>query len=341
MKRTNLSIQALRGVFCLFIAIAHFTSVYARKYGMELPALCSAVADDLLTLGMFGFCLISGYFLISPAKKDRSVPQSFVHKFFRLYPSYLISIVLIFLVLLLAPDPLVEGLRKPFPALAQNALLINLPLRTGFIDGAHWYVPFLLFFTLYFTLLSKAKQALFSKAYWLISHAALILISLGAMRYLPGALQYLAYSSLLSFGVFLRMDGEKPFERWAFAAVSCLELVEVLMITLVQLPNQLPFYILIVPFVAFVYFTLKGKVTLVGKEGALTWLGDRSYNIYLIHQFIGFVIINFFIASGLPYVLGIIVAIVVAILLGSGIYFVDSAYIGKATRAIESRIWPD
>lgn len=301
----------------------------------------SVTADCLLALAMFGFCLISGYFTVDPTKKDRSVLQSFVHKFFRLYPSYLISLVVIFIVLQLVPDHLAVGLRKPFQNLAVNALLINLPLRVSFIDGAHWYVPFLLFFTLYFNLLTKAKRLITSKVYWLASYAAMVLIAVLAIEYRQGALPYLAYASFLCYGVFLRSANEKPFDRWLFVAVSCLELIVALLVSFALYPNQPLFYIVIVPFIAFVYLVLKEKISFIEQEGPITWLGDRSYNVYLIHQIIGFVTINFFLSVGWPYGLGVIAAIAVAICLGSCIYFIDATYISKAVRAIESRIWPE
>jgi len=104
-------IDALRGIAALLVIWQHSSETFIRKIGVAQHGtfLADIAKDyDFGRIGIICFFLISGFVIPSSLKdKDGSGVEHFViRRFFRLYPAYWASIVLVVLVALFFNTPL-------------------------------------------------------------------------------------------------------------------------------------------------------------------------------------------------------------------------------------------
>lgn len=95
MKRNN-AIEALRGLLIIWIVLYHFTVRYEDIFQVN--------GRDIIHFGRGGdigvlmFFVISGFFFFKSyvCNRGKAVCQFFVNKYWRLWPAYMISVVVIF-----------------------------------------------------------------------------------------------------------------------------------------------------------------------------------------------------------------------------------------------------
>ncbi|HAO1513936.1 TPA: acyltransferase family protein [Escherichia coli] len=86
-----LSIHYLRGVAALFVVLFHLRSIIAGAYAQE------NLGDILFDYGYFGvdlFFMISGFVIVFSTQNDSSIKSFAIKRFFRIYPIYLIAILI-------------------------------------------------------------------------------------------------------------------------------------------------------------------------------------------------------------------------------------------------------
>lgn len=140
MKK-NQQIDILRGILAIFIILYHYTYRFTELYGIktiEIPLL-----DKLGLIGVGGFFIITGFFIIPSNCENFNFFYFLKKKILRIYPSYLLCLTIIFISVSIFGLP---GRETTILDYFLNITMINGVIHTDYVDGAHWYLTYLIIF---------------------------------------------------------------------------------------------------------------------------------------------------------------------------------------------------
>jgi len=278
-------LDALRGIAALAVVLYHFTTRYNQIFNKEF--ICN------FTFGWLGvpvFFILSGFVIYLTVNKSNTILKFLKSRFLRLYPTYWICIVLTLLF-------------HFFSSLSINRLsfsdvLLNFTMFQGLfdiknVDGAYWSLfPELIFYLLMAFLMLLKKQ----NTYYIYN---IILIILGVLYLIWPNIVFekiltIQYILLFMIGIaFYRIyNGINTYFDFILIFINWLVGTKLYYnsnqsISLILL--YFAFLIIIGTYFLFVY----GKLKFLSKSKTFMFLGYISYALYLIHQNIGYIIINF------------------------------------------------
>lgn len=281
----NAQIQVLRALFCFFIMVYHFSCRYAQIYGNS--EYYWKPNEILGNVGLWSFLTISGFFFISPNKEFRFMPF-IINKAKRLYPDYLYAIVLIYL---FSQGGYMGAEREiSLTQFLTNIPLLNIFLGYQFVDGAHWYIVFILFLTIVFAFiqlfnLQKHISFWYIHALGFITFA--ILYRLSVFSILLSIAHYVKFYLFFTIGILYRMYCSDSIKsKNVILYLGCATITVLLMDNIIMLCSIATAFILL-------YFAVEKRLSPLEKLTPLIKLGDISYLVYLLHQNIGYSVINF------------------------------------------------
>ena len=152
MSVKNNQVQFLRGIACLVIVFFHYYCRYEQIYfnNYQYPLLIS----EMGTIGVLIFWLLSGYYLI-PNREINSI-QYILNRGYKLYPPYLISIIMIYL--LSFSGYLGANREVSISDFLKNVIMVNGFIASPYVDGAHWYLTYTVTFILIASILILLKK---------------------------------------------------------------------------------------------------------------------------------------------------------------------------------------
>jgi peptidoglycan/LPS O-acetylase OafA/YrhL len=290
----------LRGIAIITVLFYHYFFVYYKDKEIDNIFISNVqYLNDYINFGAFGislFFLVSGFVIPMSLKGEsnlKNLYNFFVKRFFRLYPTYWFSIILI----IIATFIITGSMQYSFKQVLINFTMLQDIFRTQSIDGVFWTLLIeLKFYVLtailfYFNLLKYIK------------YIVLLLLSIATLyygytyqtgTYLGNGLW--AYLMLMYLGTAFHFYHIKKIDKTVLFSL-------VLMVTVYYLLNfsYLPssaygdkFGYSIATTLAIVVFTiaLKYKKSL---SAITTFFGNISYSFYLIHQVVGYLFITLFI----------------------------------------------
>lgn len=302
----NSLIELYRFILIFWIVIYHYTT------------RCSQLYPDIINyslnfhnggyVGVFIFFVISGYFYASSINRRIfteffSIIKFSINKYWRLFPAYLISIILIFVVVSIWK---LEGRESNFFILIGN-LLIWHPY-CGYIDSAHWFIASLI-----------RIQILLIFVYYIcqsnIRNTILLLLSVSTIIYILdnnfniAVINKISYvisnRNLLIFllGMLIWLIKNKEVK------LNYLILVLFIIMLFLFYENN---YLMPLCFLVFL-FLLNNRISLIKINPLVIYLGRISFSWYLIHQNIGLIIIRELNYSGLTSELYLLIPIVITL----------------------------
>jgi peptidoglycan/LPS O-acetylase OafA/YrhL len=327
-----IELDSLRGIACISVILFHYTSYYELNWKHSQKPLV------LFEYGKYGvelFFLLSG-FVIFMSLKNKSVQEFAILRFCRLFPTYWIAIVFIFMisrVVILSPEIVVHG-DISFPELLVNFTMIPTIFSFRYVDSSHWSLGFELLFYLQIAVIfviTNKRENLILSALLLVTSISIFWHSfiryfniepwmtvwwnedMSHWQYIIAKLFVLPYIHLFLIGVSSYLLYQKQTLRLArigiiFGVISDYfiwgweHLVAVVFVTLL--------------FYTAIFFKLPFL-----RSQLLAYLGTISYSLYLIHQNIGFRIIQVTEKLGVNSNVAIIIAIFSAIVLAHPLYF--------------------
>lgn len=291
----NLQIEGFRGILCLWIILFHYTTRYDQLFGHR--ASYPFNFDNGGECGVAAFLIITGFFIA--ASLGRISGENFINKanwigkkMTRLYPTYWCSLTLTFISLSLWPLHNIEVGWKEYIV---NMLFIYHP-GVDFIDAAHWYVSAIFIGYCYFSIINMFpinKRNTFIGvtmfllfAIWIYCENEFIYYEF--IKKIQSVL-YLKYISFMIVG-YLWFNFQKRFVRnlkiFILFFLVCL-------VSIIMFANWRIFIIVIISCLLLSGVTIKMKVvTVIFCNAIVQRLGFVSYSWYLIHQRIGYQIIN-------------------------------------------------
>ncbi|HUD90194.1 acyltransferase [Sphingobium sp.] len=300
-------LDALRGIGALCVLIFHYSTRFHELFPQAAHVPFSFPGGNYRVLLFF---TISGFAIFFTLDRIGSVADFFINRFARLYPAYLVAMMLTLSIEYLAQAT--QLLVGPF------AILANLTMLQGFafipeVDGAYWTLNIEIAF--YFCMIAlwrfggvRRLEPLLTVwlgirwvyALWPDMPERVILLLV--LRYLPffviGMLSYRVWKGQR------RWRQQAPYAVLAIASVATMETWDITVLACV----------LLAVFAALI----RGHLHFLALR-PLTWLGGISYSFYLIHQHVGFVVMLEFAKAGYSPWIGFAAAFTVALLLGTAI----------------------
>jgi len=283
-KKKNVQIEALRGFIMFMIMIYHYTFRFESLYGIQTIHFFSL--DKWGEIGVGCFFIISGYFIVPENLSKYHMKDYLRKKIVRIYPAYLLCMTITFLSVSIFG---LAGRETDFTEYILNAIMLNGFIGVDYVDGAHWYLTYLLLFYIIISIFLKicfCKRQIIT--IWTIINVMLKILAnfvpqLFALFKLSGG----DYMSFAAIGILLSklMEDGKKEDGWDIVFLFFM-MMRILgdygIITTCGIFLFLLFYILAV----------KNKLQILNRQ-VLIRLGGISYIVYLLHQNIGYQILLF------------------------------------------------
>ncbi len=298
-----LELDALRGIAAFMVVLYHYFYRYDVVFGHQ------DVATEWSYVGRYGvqlFFIISGFVIYWTLERCERPFDFIVSRFSRLYPVYWFCIFLTSTFVILGELP------ERAPSLSTiviNLTMIQEYLRIPHVDGVYWTLTVELTFYFWIFCLFVFKQ-LKNTLWWMLPVIGVnITRSLGLID-IPGALNmifFIDFIPLFAAGIcfFYIANGRATMTTYVYLTLTLIS---------AYLQYEMAVFLLIMSFYLAIYVSTNYTIKILTFK-PLVVLGAMSYSFYLIHQYIGFVIINKMMELGVNTLISIASAIVCSLAL--------------------------
>ena len=300
-------LDALRGIGALCVLVFHYSTRFHELFPQAAHVPFSFPGGNYRVLLFF---TISGFAIFFTLDRIGSVADFVVNRFARLYPAYLVAMLLTLSIEHLAHvSQLLVG---------PGAILANVTMLQGFaflpeVDGAYWTLTVEIAF--YFCMIAAWKWIGMKRlepmliawlavrgVYGLWPDMPERIIMLLVLRYVPffiiGILSYRVWAGQRSW------RQQAPYAALVILSVAAMDSWDVTLMAC----------LLLAAFAALI----AGRLRIIALR-PLVWMGGISYSFYLIHQHVGFVVMLKMAEAGYSPWGGFAAAFAVALLLGTAI----------------------
>lgn len=271
-------LDALRGLAALMVLYYHYTSHYRLNYGHIFP---SHFDFDLGKHGVSFFFLISGFVILMSVEKVKGPTDFLFKRFTRLYPVYWFCLILTFCSVHLVG---LRGKETSFQEALIGLTMIQDLFNVSHVDESYWsLLPELqfYFFIAIVLLIRKSKYVIHFAIAWVILTTA---SSIFPIEGLPSFYKF-------RFNV-LFLSGMLFYQIWKGKEGLINHILIILCFILWALVIKEPGVILIsAVFFILMYFICYKEIRFL-KHQFFLFLGRISYSLYLLHQFLGYIIMN-------------------------------------------------
>ena len=282
MKQRYSELDAIRGIAALMVVLYHYSARYGQIYDYSIEPAFN------FELGKFGvqlFFIVSGFVIFLTLDRTVHAMDFIISRLSRLYPAYWFSVILTFTVVYFFTLPGREvGIKSAIVNLSMFQSWVGVPN----VDGVYWTLAvelsfYLIMFVLFITKIIK-KITLIS-IIWLciiiFSEYLEVHENINIHRLIKLML-LLDYGNLFIAGImFYKIMQENKISSYLVLVMSLV--TELYLHGIVVLAVAIFFFI----FILFV----KGYLKLLSMK-PLVFLGTISYSLYLIHQNIGYIVIQ-------------------------------------------------
>ena len=311
-KERNLGVEGFRFLLILYVVLFHYTYRFGEIFGS------SDSIGIFKSGGIVGNCLfyvISGFFLNRYLMRKNGTLRDCViyviNKYWRLWPIYAVTVVIVYLVSI--PFPL------PNKTVDLNTAIVNFFFiyhpKFDYVDGAHWFIADLLLFQLLFGISILLRDNIKSH---FIKLTAIYPLSVFLLNYFD-VVQFSDYYYNLACPYFLSfylgmvicdyINNEKNIFNYVWLLLTVL-------FWIITTKTVVSFI-----FLLFFLFLLYDKRFIANKflgNRIFVYLGGISYSWYLIHQNIGYTII-YYLEKVIPYNLLVLVAVISTIFMAAAL----------------------
>jgi peptidoglycan/LPS O-acetylase OafA/YrhL len=319
-KLRIIELDALRGLAVLAVVCYHYTFRYDELYHHTNK---NYYGLDLGYLGVHLFFIISGFVIFMTIENVITVKNFIYKRIIRLYPVYIIAVIITYLAVKIFG---LEGREvKTWEA------VFNLTMLQGFIplnivsnvDGVYWSLTVEIIFYIFMGviiwlgLIKKIDRFLIA---WLFIAFIVRGLNVYYDHLLISIFQFygiLLYAHLFIAGImFYKLKNKEQKSYYHIIILACV-LYEFIYYGLLE-------GIILMMFFTLFYGLILNKLNFLTNK-ITVFLGSISYSLYLIHQNIGYIIINFLEKNGVSKPLAIVVPLVLTILIA----FILTSYIEK------------
>jgi len=303
MKKRILGLDAIRGIAAVAVIFYHYFYRYNEIYGHDISIL------NWSYLGKHGvelFFMVSGFVIFWSLNRIDKPIEFIISRFSRLYPVYWVSVLLTFTLVS------IFGLDGRSVSLVDA--IINLSMLQGFIkippvDGVYWTlgIELIFYFLMFVLFLFKQHRNADLIFVPLVFLAILQSVNFLELNYIVNKLLIIDYISFFVSGIcFYKLLNNESFNRTIFILMLCLFST--------AMTYSVPHLFMFICFYLFFFLGISGRIK--GLENKFfIYLGSISYALYLIHQNIGYIIINKFYDFQFSGLVGISFALIISVFL--------------------------
>lgn len=306
MKNNRLlELDALRGIAALAVVFYHYFYRYNEVYNH------SSQIVHWLYFGKYGaqfFFIISGFVIYWTLNRVEKPADFLVSRFSRLYPVYWMAVIITFTVVLVFGLP---GKQVPFGSAVTNLMMFHEYFNIPHVDGVYWTLTVELTFYFWAFTLYLLKQ-LDRAEFFMVPVLIMSLLQSLNVVVIPEILDKFFITNHVSFfiaGICFFKIAHKKTNRFT---------VPVLIFSLLCTASiiSIKHCILFSFFYVIFYLAVTGKFRFLSFK-PFVFLGAVSYSLYLLHQNIGFIIINKFYAYQLNPVYGAFLSLILCVFAAS------------------------
>lgn len=318
------TIDLLRSIAAIFILLFHYTFRYMELYSSnnkltfyEWPLHIKWGFGAIATFFILSGFLTSHYF----TNQRESTLKYLVNRFFRLYPTFWLCLLITSLILLFT-----NHFGFSIKTFILNLTMIPGCFKADYIDGAYWTMQMEFFFSFIIAIVALFNRSNFKLVILTLWMAITLifnitdpttnnlLIRILRIFFMPNYSAYFISGISIYQVIFNEKSNKFLFATLIVASTfSCF---------LVNSFNALfIFYLLTVA----ILFIIKPVEALLNKHklicSILSYIALISYPLYLAHQVIGYAIINYLLQFGIKTELVIIVPITIIVIIATLIHF--------------------
>ena len=280
-------VDALRGIAAAAVVCYHLVFRYDELYGH------AAKIPEILHAGQYGvqlFFMISGFVIFLTLNRVKHPADFLVSRFSRLYPTFWAALILttgaVYLGGLAGRE--IGGLHT-----LANALMFHEYFGVPHVDGVYWTltVELTFYFWVYLFFLFGRLNS--------FDVCALPIISVAVLEQTIGGLGFAILNKILiakhlpffiaGIAIFKLSAGQRSLRVWMIIAIT---------LATTGLLYSTDHLLLFGVFYMVFYAAVTGRLVFLRGRG-IVWLGAISYPLYLLHQNIGYVIIQYSYGFGL------------------------------------------
>lgn len=320
----HFEIDLLRGVACAAVVAFHY--LYRGQQGAWITDQAPAALAEVMRYGYLGvylFFIISGYVIFKSAQ-GVTVRAFVASRVARLYPAYWVAVCLTAgLAWSLASTTFGVSLRDFLINLTMVMHWLPLSLGVALVDGAYWSLAvefqfYLMIGLILWTGTLARIEALLTG--WLM----LSIVDFVRRMYLPEVWLALEWAPLFSAGILFHQVRHEGMTRQRYLLLWCCYMVALAHATI---PGELlkgsvdgsarsAWVVAAVLTLCFGVFALiaAGRWRLRG-SALIKWIGALTYPVYLLHQNIGYLLLESWKGSGLGFAMRLTGVVAVVLLL--------------------------
>jgi peptidoglycan/LPS O-acetylase OafA/YrhL len=307
-------LDALRGLAAMGVVLFHYTTRYSAVYGERSQLWLDVPWGHFGVQLFFG---ISGFVIFMTLDRTKSLLDFAVSRASRLYPAYWAAILITTAVVTLAPMD--DFARSPVE-IAINATMAQSFVAVAAVDGVYWTLSVELAF--YCAMAALWKLGLLRR----IEPVLLAWMALKwAWKFTPvvlgfepswllGALLIQDHIPFFAIGIAAyRLRSGAGDRRWIFAVIAAA------LVTVGVCDDLAHLTVTLISTAALTAIALK-RIPLLG-AAPLVWLGAVSYSLYLLHQVVGFAMLQRLEGAGMWATAAIAITVAAMLALAAAVTF--------------------
>lgn len=298
-------LDALRGIAAFAVVLFHYLFRYDGIYSHEILDV------SLFEYGKYGvqlFFMVSGFVIFWTLSRTRRPLDFLVSRFSRLYPVYWTALFITFFSVAIFG---LSGREVSQLDALSNMIMFHEYFFIPHVDGVYWTltVELTFYFWMFVLYCSSSLEKVESLSIVIIIFSVLHYSGLLHIPYLLQKVLLVKYLSFFLAGIcFYKIINNCESRVTRFALLMSL-------LSTIFIYSVKEFFIFASFYTVF-FFALNGSLRFLACR-PLIFLGSISYSLYLLHQNIGYIIINIFYEYHLPPFLGILTAVVFSVLLAA------------------------
>ncbi len=299
----------MRGMAAFAVVLFHYTYRYYEIYPQNEKIFFSF---QIGAYGVQAFFIVSGFVIFMSLTRTKQPIDFIAHRFIRLYPTYWISMLLTFIVVSIFGLP---GREVSFWEMLANLTMVQGQFGIASVDGVYWTLVcelkfYLLIFIIFLFNYEKKIEVLSLVYFFVLGLISFYGFSDNLIYKLFNAIFLFNYLSFFILGIMFYKVYIHNTNYLTYITLISAMAFGLLFDTLGG--GYLPYMVIYSLFTLFSLHKLDWIAT-----GSLVFLGSISYALYLVHQNIGYIILNFSYSKGINPLYGTLFALILSLVISS------------------------
>lgn len=305
-------IDALRGIAAILVLFYHYTTryhqIFVHPYGVPFYVPWGQYGVDL-------FFMISGYVIYASLEYQTSIRKFVISRISRLYPSYWVAITLTFVVVYFNPLP---HRTRTFSEYLFNWTMLQHFFKIPHVDWVYWTLSYELIFYVFMGLL-LVKRQLKNIEYWM-----LFILIIQGFYFLKMGKSIDVWGTPLET-LLLCKYGQLFFAGILFYRIRSNFSVFRLVLLFTCVGMQYLWWgserVVVMMILFGLFYLLNQGLLKILENKVLLFLGAISYPLYLIHQYVGYVLLRACYQHGLGFTVAFSMTILIIILTATLVHY--------------------